>query len=105
MIVSWSIIRICKSRVLETVGIDEQCSPTCAPAQKVVAGIADDQPQIVSASEVNSCLYVFVGLGKNDIDSVVSKRASRAAITCRSAGVVGIIGPQSCCRLVGSVSA
>lgn len=103
MVVSWPGIRVGKGRVLEGVGVDDQSSPAGAPAQEVVPRVADDEPQIVGAGEVDACFHVVVGLCKDDIDSVVAKSARRVAIARGTAGLVGIVGPQGCRGLVGSV--
>lgn len=84
-------------------GIDNQSSPSSAPAQEVVPGVADDQPQVVSASKVHACFHVFVALCKDHVNSIVSERTRRIGTACRSAGLVGIVSPQGRCRLVDSV--
>ena len=82
--------------------VNNQSPPASASTQKIVAGVTDNEPQIMCASEVDARLHMFVGLRKDDVDSIVSRRARRGGTACRSAGLVSVVGPQCCSGLVGS---
>lgn len=84
-------------------GIDDQGSPPGAPPQEVVAGVADDQPQVMGSGEVDTCFHVLIRLCKDHVDSVVSERTSCVAVGRWPAGLVGVVGPQRSRGLIDSI--
>lgn len=102
MVVYWSLVRRCESRILEAMSIDDQAAPSCASTQEIVAGIADDQPQVMSSGEVDTCFDVLMRLCKDHVDSIVSKCTSCITVGRRPAGLVGVVGPQGSRGLIDS---
>lgn len=85
-------------------GVDDEGAPSRASSQEVVAGVADDQTQVVSAGEPDAGLDVRMCLGSNDIDTIVSKSAWGRRIRGRNTGVIGEVLPEQHGILVGPKS-
>jgi hypothetical protein len=90
--------------VLEAVRVDDERAPADAAADEVVAGVADDQAQVVLARKVNAGLDVSTRRSQDHIDAVVAQRAGGGRVGLRAASVVGEVGPKGASRLVNATS-
>lgn len=88
--------------ILEAVGVDDQGTGTGAAADKVVAGVADDQADVVATSKVNAGLDVVAGGGRDDINAIVAQRAAVGGIESGPAGLVGEVCPEGGTRLLNT---
>jgi len=85
---------------LEVVGVDDQRTPTNAAAEEVMAGVADDQAQIVLSRKVDTSLDVCGSPGGEDKNRIVSERAAVAGIGGGTASVVGEVSPETSGRQI-----
>lgn len=94
MVAAGTLIRLDELIVLEIVGIDHQRAPASTPAQEVMAGIPDDQPQVILPREVKAGFDVVVCPGQDAIDGIESQRTGIAWIGCGTTRLVGPIRPE-----------
>lgn len=76
-------------------GVDNEGPPANAATKEVMAGIADNQAQVVLPGEVNSCLNMSRLLGHNDEHRVVPQSAGIGGGCRRAAGVICEVGPEA----------
>jgi len=88
--------------VLEAVCVDHQGTPADAAAKKVVAGVTDNETQVVSAGKVDTGLDVIDSLGHDDHDGIVAQSAGVAGVCRGPAGVIGEVGPEASSRKLDS---
>ena len=60
-----------------------------------MAGVADDQTQVVVPGKIDTGLDVRDSLGHDDQHGIVAQRAGVGGVRRRSAGVVGEVGPKT----------
>jgi len=90
---------------LEAVGVDDQRAPADAAGLEVVAGVADDQTDVVFARKVDAGLDVLAGGRLDDVDTVVAKRAGLGWVRRGPARLVGSVGPESGRQLLNAAHA
>lgn len=86
--------------VLETVGVDDESSPTGAPANEIMARVSNDEADAILFRELDTGLDMLGLRGLDHVNRIVSKCARLCWICGRPAGVICEIRPESCCRLL-----
>jgi len=82
------------------VGVDDERAPAGAAAKEVMAGVANNQTDIVLAGKIDTGLDMFLGRGRQDIDAVVAERARGGRVLGGTASLVGEVCPESGTRLL-----
>lgn len=87
-----ALVAVDEVDVLEAMGVDDEGAITSAAANEVVAGVADDQTDVVLAGKVDTGLDVGLLLGHDDIDTNISETAAGVGVIGgETAGVGGIV--------------
>lgn len=84
--------------VLEAMGVDNESTPTDAPAQEVMASVSDNETEVVLLGEFDALLDVGCGLSHDGQHGIVTQGACVGRVGCWPAGVVGEVGPEASCR-------
>ena len=102
-VASWPRVTLGERNILEAMRVQDQGTVSGGTSHEIVAGVANDQTEVVDTSEVDGGLHMLSRLGENDVVTVETASASIGGRARESTtGIVRPIWPEVRYRVVGA---